>query len=177
MITVSDIFNFLNSRCPIDTACDFDNVGILVGDETKEVKSIVVALDCDKTAVDKAISVGADLIVTHHPVIFEPLKAVREGDIVYRLISNNISVISMHTNLDVAESGVSDTLCRVLELSDIEPFVAEDGFCIRKAKTNIKSAHDLALHINPNSAAECDTPKAMQIFPMCLSVQVRAEIF
>lgn len=147
MITVSDVYNFLNSISPVDTACDFDNVGILVGDRNFKVEKIVVALDCDNSAVDKAIENNAQLIVTHHPVIFEPLRSVTENDIVYRLIKNNISVISMHTNLDVAQNGVTDTLCRVLGLSDIEPFLAHDGFQIRSATTNIESAENLACHI------------------------------
>ena len=147
MITVSDIFNFLNSLCPADTACDFDNVGILVGDAGAQVTSIVVALDCDNSAINQAIECGAELIVAHHPVIFEPLKSVRENDIVYRLIRNNIAVISMHTNLDIAQNGVTDTLCSVLGLTDVLPFTAHDGFSIRSAKTDIKDSVCLAEHI------------------------------
>ena len=99
---VTDIFEFLNNLYPTDTACDFDNVGILVGSPDNEVKKVLIALDCNKETLENAIRMGCDTVVTHHPVIFSPLKNVLSGSIVFELIKNDISVISMHTNLDIA---------------------------------------------------------------------------
>ncbi len=147
MITVKDIFEFLDRKYPLNTACEFDNVGLLVGDGTAQVTSVVVALDCDINTVNAARSQNANLIITHHPVIFDGLKQVTEGSVVYELIKSGISVISMHTNLDIAVGGVTEQLCTALQLYDVEPFEAHDGFLIRSAKTNISDADTLAVHI------------------------------
>ena len=125
---ILDILNYLSCLAPLETALDFDNVGLLVGDKNTEVNCCVIALDCTQKAIDTAIKNGAQLIITHHPVIFNPLKKVIKGDIVYRLIENGISVISMHTNLDIAEKGVNQELLNVLELENPTYVNCEDGF-------------------------------------------------
>ena len=122
MVTVNDIFEFLSEKYPLDTACDFDNAGFLVGNKETIVTKILVCLDCDKFALEKASEMGCELIITHHPVIFDPLKSVTHGDIVYELIKSDISVISMHTNLDIAKNGVTEALCEALELKSIKPY-------------------------------------------------------
>lgn len=147
MVTVNDIFEFLSEKYPLDTACDFDNVGFLVGNKETIVTKILVCLDCDKFALERASEMGCELIVTHHPVIFDGLKSVTHGDIVYELIKSDISVISMHTNLDIAKGGVSDSLCEILGFKNVKPYTAHDGFLTRSAKTDIKNPDELALHI------------------------------
>lgn len=144
---VIDIFNFLNEKYPVTTACEFDNAGLLVGDGEREVDTVLVALDCDITAVNKARAVGAGLIVTHHPVIFDGLKSVTKGSVVYELVKSDIAVISMHTNLDIAVGGVTERLCEALSLTDVKSFVAHDGFIIREADCPITDADKLAMHI------------------------------
>lgn len=146
-MTVKDIFDFLNNLFPCDTACDFDNVGLLLGEGQAEVKKAVVALDCTAEALEKAKKNGAQLIITHHPVIFSPLKTLKAGDLRYELIKSGISVISMHTNLDIAENGVTHCLCKALGLKDIKPYIAQDGFLLRIGKTDPISADLLAERI------------------------------
>ncbi len=141
---VKDIFDFLNKKFPIDTACDFDNVGLLLGDGEQAVTKAVIALDCTTDVIDNAIANGCDLIITHHPVIFEPLKKVLKGSIVYNVIRNNLSVISMHTNLDVGEGGVNDSLCELLSPLSIETVVASDGYALKKCFISPVTADDLA---------------------------------
>ncbi len=144
MIKVKDIFNFLSQRYPLDTACDFDNAGFLVGDSNEAVKKVLVCLDCDITAIEKAKELGCNLIVTHHPVIFGGLKSITENSIVYKLIKNDIAVISMHTNLDIANDGVTVRLCEALGLKNIKPFVAENGFALRSAEADGLAPQDFA---------------------------------
>lgn len=132
-MTVKNIFDFLNANFPTDSARDFDNIGLLVGDPNKEVTNVLTALDCSLSVVNKAIEKNCDLIVTHHPVIFEPLKNVCKDSIVYKLIENNIAVISMHTNLDIAVDGVNDSLCRALGINDFNKVTAQDGFTLNTA--------------------------------------------
>lgn len=143
-MTVKNIFDFLESKFPTNTACDFDNVGILVGDANAEVTKALIALDCTALTVEEAINNGCNLIITHHPVIFNPLKNVLKGSIVYSLIENSISVISMHTNLDIAENGVCETLCKVLSPKTIENVTAHDGFMLKKCTVSPISSDDLA---------------------------------
>lgn len=129
---VREILDFLYGIAPKELAEDFDNVGLLVGDENAEVKGIMVSLDCFDEVIDRAEDLGANLIVTHHPIIFSGLKSVTSDSLVYKLISKGISVISMHTNLDQADGGVNDALCEALGLYDIEKIITTDGFSMRK---------------------------------------------
>lgn len=147
MIKVKDVFDFLNSKYPVDTAREFDNVGILVGDANSIVNRCVVALDCDINTVAAARECAAELIVTHHPVIFDGLKGVCSGSVVYELVKSGISVISMHTNLDVASGGVTEQLCEKIGLTNVAHYTAHDGFLIRSADCKITNADSLALHI------------------------------
>lgn len=131
-MTIEKIYEFLNQKFPVNTAADYDNPGFLIGDKTADLRSAVLALDCTESAVELAISTGSNLIITHHPVIFKGLKNIKKGDIVYTLIENGISVISMHTNLDSALGGVNDALCSDLELEDIETVIGYDSMTFRK---------------------------------------------
>ena len=124
-MTVQDIFTFLHTRAPFDTAEGWDNPGMLVGDPRRAVTRVLVALDATDGAVETAKAVGAQLIVTHHPVIFAPLKRLAADSIPYRLAAAGISLIAAHTNLDKAVEGVNDTLAARLGLTDIE--IAADG--------------------------------------------------
>lgn len=144
---VKDILNFLSCRFPLDSACDFDNVGLLVGDGESEVKNVLVALDCTNETLNEAIKNNCQLIITHHPVIFEGVKEILADSLPYNLIKNGISVISMHTNLDIAKDGVSETLCKALELKNVAPFVADDGYTLWQGETRFDSAGDFALFV------------------------------
>ncbi|MBE6798487.1 MAG: Nif3-like dinuclear metal center hexameric protein [Ruminococcaceae bacterium] len=128
---VKEILDFLNGIAPMETAEHYDNVGLLVGNPEADVNGILVSLDCFDEVIDRAEDLGANLIVTHHPIIFNPLKSVLNDSLVYKLVSKNISVISMHTNLDVAEGGVNDVLCNAIGLYDVKTIAAHDGFLVR----------------------------------------------
>lgn len=128
---VKDILDFLTSLAPVDFKEDYDNVGLLVGDENTEVTGVLVSLDCFSEVIDRAEDLGANLIVTHHPVIFDPVRSVTADSIVFKLIDRGISVISMHTNLDKCEGGVNDVLCDTLGLYDVHTVNTADGFPLR----------------------------------------------
>lgn len=123
MITVSDILKFIESVAPRSMAMDWDNVGLLCGDKNQPVTRILVALDPFEAVCREAADVGAQLILTHHPLIFQGLKAVTEdtevGRCVRFLCKNDISAINAHTNLDCAPGGVNDRLAQVLGLENI----------------------------------------------------------
>ncbi len=143
-MTVQDIFEFLDRKFPVSTACDFDNVGLLVGDGEQQVTKALVTLDCTLGAIETAVDNRCELIITHHPVIFNPLKNVLKGSIVHTLIKNGLSVISMHTNLDIGDGGVNDNLCNVLSPISVETVIASDGYALKKCAVSPISADDLA---------------------------------
>lgn len=120
-MTVQTVFEILNQIAPFDTQMGFDNAGVLIGSKKKEVRKIGVVLDVTNRAVDYAKAREIDLIVSHHPVIFSGLKSIDSDSVVYRLIKEDIAVISAHTNLDAAENGVNQTLAQTLELCNVEP--------------------------------------------------------
>lgn len=133
-MTVKDIFDFLNSCYPVNDVMDFDNVGILMGDPESVVKKALVVLDCTLDAVKKAIDSDCQLIITHHPVIFDSLKSILKGTVQYEIIKNDLSVISMHTNLDLGTDGINDTLCRVLNIQNTSSLPVSDGFVIKRGR-------------------------------------------
>lgn len=143
-MTVKQIFEFLDSRFPVATACDFDNVGILVGDSKAEVNKVLISLDCTLDTVKKAVDSKCELIITHHPVIFSPIKNVLKGSIVYELVRNNIAVISMHTNLDVGLGGVNTCLCDKIGMQNTEMYTAQDGYILQKGEIAECSAESFA---------------------------------
>lgn len=123
MATVHDILTFLETLAPRSMKMDWDNVGLLCGSRTASVTKVLVALDPFEHVCREAQQWGAELIVTHHPLIFQPLKAITDetsiGRSVQLLCRSGISAINAHTNLDCASGGVNDILAKTLGLSDI----------------------------------------------------------
>lgn len=119
MATVDDIYQELNSIAPFDSAEEWDNVGLLVGDKTAQVKRCIIALDLTEEVFAEAKLNNVQLIVTHHPVIFDSFKQVNAGNRVYKLIKEDMHVISVHTNLDKAQDGINDVLAEKLSLSSV----------------------------------------------------------
>lgn len=118
MSTVTHIYDAIDRLAPFWLTMDFDNTGILIGDRNREVSCALLALDCTPAVVEQARQLDAQLIITHHPVIFHPLKRVNEDAVVYQLIRSDIAVISAHTNLDIAQGGVNDALVNAIGLRD-----------------------------------------------------------
>ena len=123
-VKVQQVLEILEQIAPPELACSWDNVGLLV-DAGRPVTSIMTALDITADVVRDAAESGCELIVSHHPVIFDPLRRVTAEDVPAMLLQNGISAICMHTNLDAAEGGVNDCLARKLGLQDAEPFNEE----------------------------------------------------
>ena len=126
---VKDILSYINSLAPFDTAAPWDNTGLIIGNGEDEVRKAVVCLDVTETELELAVKSGAQLIISHHPVIFKAQKNFLADNIAYKTAIIGLSVISAHTNLDKAAEGVNDALCRILKLDyeKIEAPVA-DGF-------------------------------------------------
>jgi len=123
MTTVKDIFDFINTVAPPYMKESWDNVGLNCGRMDKEVKTLLLALDPFSGVCQEAVDVGADLLVTHHALIWNPgfiTDETQQGRNTLFLIEHGIPCINAHTNLDLAPGGVNDTLASVLGLSDVQ---------------------------------------------------------
>lgn len=142
MTTVRDIYNYIDEIAPFASMEEWDNSGLLIGDMDKEVNRVVLCLDAVKSTVDFAIESKADLIITHHPIIFNAIKSVEKNSNVYKLISNDISVISAHTSYDKAQCGINDCLAAILGLTDTVRL--DGGFVVAGRLSNPMSIDDFA---------------------------------
>lgn len=124
-MTVRDIWQWIDSFAPFDTQEDFDNSGMLVGDPDTEVRGVYCALDVTTAVLDAARQAGANLIITHHPMLFGGRKNLletpldHEGRLLARMIREHTALIAAHTNLDQAPGGINDVLARTLGLREI----------------------------------------------------------
>lgn len=123
MTTVNDVLGFVQTLAPLEYKMEWDHVGLSCGSPTQEVRKILVALDPFEYVCHEASEIGADLLVTHHPLIFHPVEALTDRTAAVRglihLCRNNISAIAAHTNYDCAPGGVNDILAQTLELKNI----------------------------------------------------------
>ena len=154
MAKVKDFYGYLNSIAPFETQEDWDNSGMLVGDMDAEVKKVAVVLDITHEEIKKAKAIGADLIISHHPVIFNPIKSVTKGSVPYELVASSINALCCHTPLNIADGGTNDSLAKllgievtrtedpILRLGTVEPTTAENlaGKIAKTLNTKVRYA-------------------------------------
>ncbi|WP_425754839.1 Nif3-like dinuclear metal center hexameric protein [Ihubacter sp. rT4E-8] len=123
----------IEELCSSDMAESWDNCGFQINCSGEDVQTVLVSLEVTNQIIDEAIAEGADLILTHHPLLFQGIKKVDEEDVIggylFRLIKNDISVYSCHTSFDKMEGGNNDYLGQLLEFQNIRPFDRENRFC------------------------------------------------
>ena len=123
-VTVGDIYRAIDAFAPFELAEEWDNAGILAGSADAQVKGILCALDLNPKVIEEARELGANLIVTHHPILFRGRRNLREDDAEGRtlceLVRSGISLIAAHTNFDNAQPGVNDALAVRLGLTEVE---------------------------------------------------------
>jgi len=117
---IYDILSYLESKFPITSQASFDNCGLLVGDNQATLQATLICLDCTEEVIDEAISLGCNLIIAHHPLIFKGIKKLTGANYIERTvlkaIRSNISIYAIHTNLDHALEGVNAEIARRLGL-------------------------------------------------------------
>lgn len=128
MTTVKNIYDYINSIAPFDTQEEWDNSGFLIGEFRKEVKKVVLSLDVTKKVAEFSSVIGADLIISHHPIIFNGIKELKKDSAVYTLVNSDIACICAHTNFDKSEQGININLASILELNDVS--VMDNGFVV-----------------------------------------------
>ena len=137
---IKEVYDFLDFIAPFKTAAEWDNCGLSVGSLENEFTKILIALDVTEPVIDEALKIGAELVITHHPLIFTPVSQVDADSLLYKAVKSGITFISSHTCLDIATGGVNDCLgvrvgikniCKTdvdefLKIGEIEPCKASD---------------------------------------------------
>lgn len=127
--TVKDILDFFEDFAPVADAMDFDNCGLLVGDKNRKINRVLLSLDITSEVVLEALESDCELIISHHPVIFSPLKRLDTNSAAYLLAKHDIAAVCMHTNLDLSEKfGVN--LCLANAIGVKNPVKSELGECM-----------------------------------------------
>ena len=154
MATVAEIMNFMETLAPSHMKMDWDNVGLLCGSRRTPVTKILIALDPFEGVCAEAEDWGAQLIVTHHPIIFQPLTSVTDetsiGRSIQRLCRSGISAVNAHTNLDCAPGGVNDILAEKLGLSDVEVIQPEGEHLLRMGLVEEQSLESFLATVKEN---------------------------
>ncbi len=148
---IKEIIDYLDERFPKETASDFDiSIGFAIGSKNIEVNKVLLALDLTLDVAKEALKKGCNLIITHHPFLFNPINKIifdtPQGQIIKFLCNNNISTYSAHTNLDVAIGGVNDSLAKMLGLKFEHKEVLKDKMMVYGNIDNI-ILKDLALKV------------------------------
>lgn len=143
--TVRDITRALDRLAPPALTESWDNVGLLVGDAAQPVRTVVVALDASPVVLAQAAEAGAELLVTHHPLIFTPLKRLTEdggiGTLVRQLVCQNCSLYAVHTNLDSAPGGLNAYVADLLGLCETRPLISSTARPLLKLVVYVPEAH------------------------------------
>ena len=146
MTTVADILNFMETLAPTSLKMDWDNVGLLCGSKTVPVTKVLVALDPFEHVCNEAAAWGAELILTHHPIIFRPLPNVTDETSIGRglmtLCRHGINAVNAHTNLDCADGGVNDVLAKTLGLENISTVPGDSHNLLRMGDVAEQSLED-----------------------------------
>jgi len=155
---IASVINYLESRFPQDFASEFDDqkIGLIIGDDNIEVNNLLLTLDLNQQVVEEAISKDVNLIIAHHPYIFNPLYKILfnslEGKVLELMFKHQISLYVIHTNLDVGSGGVNDILAQKLGIRNLKIInneIAKDNF-LRYGDIDIVSLKNLALKIKDN---------------------------
>lgn len=156
MITVNQVYEAMQAIAPLELAEHWDNPGLLV-DCGGQMHRVLAALDITPEVVAEAAAKQCEMIVSHHPVIFDPLKKIGPQDVPFQLVQAGISAICMHTNLDAAEGGVNEVLAGIFGMQDWEGFA--DG-CGRVGEVDPITVPELARKAQAVLGGRCNRPRS-----------------
>ncbi|WP_245862071.1 Nif3-like dinuclear metal center hexameric protein [Sanguibacter antarcticus] len=153
---LSDVLSTLDARFPPSTAESWDRVGLVVGDPRQSVRKVLFAVDPVSVVIEEALEWGADLLVTHHPLLLDPVSSVAvttaKGAAITALVRGGCALYVAHTNADAADGGVADALADVVGLVDRRPLVAAQAHALDKHVVYVPTPSAAAL-VDAMSAA------------------------
>lgn len=158
MSCLKEVIAALTRLAPLELAESWDNVGLMIGAKSQEVRKVLCALDVNEAVIDEAIEGGYECIVSHHPFLFAPIKKLDlekgQGKLIAKLIKNDIAVYSMHTNYDIAQGGLNDYLSEKLGLEQIKILqkTASKKFCkviVYVPDTHLEVVREVIINENP----------------------------
>lgn len=157
-MNVGKIYDYIDSIAPFSAQEEWDNSGLQVGSRTQEVKKVLIGLDATASLVEEAKKKGCDLIISHHPFIFNAVKSFVEPSPAFMAAKYNISVISAHTSFDCAVGGVNDVLAELVEVYNTK---LSENKLFRIGKTDCKTVRDFALTVKNalNADVFCSLPE------------------
>lgn len=167
-MTVKDVYDYLNLIAPFDTAEEWDNCGLLVGSYEKEVKRIYIALDVTTDVLKDAKAFGADLVITHHPMLFNPVSQILCDSIVYKAVASEMSFIASHTCLDKADGGVNHCLANKVGIKNLK--TSENDEFLKFGEIEPLSAEEFAKKIKSalgGAVSFTDSGKSVKTVAMC----------
>ncbi|MEF9878037.1 MAG: Nif3-like dinuclear metal center hexameric protein [Clostridia bacterium] len=155
-VTVKQVTDWLNAIAPFDTAEEFDNVGLLMGNPDAAVHNVCFGMDLTEKLAQEALAMNAELIVTHHPVIFTPLRRIDyttpQGKTLCALAAAHVNVLAAHTNWDKAQGGVSDSLAQALDLRNVtsgDDYLRIGSLVVPQTADALSSRIERSLHFAP----------------------------
>ena len=141
---IKDITNYLETIAPLSLQENYDNAGLITGNKNSEITSILITLDTTPEVVEEAVQKGANLVISHHPIIFKGLKKINGSNYVeqtiIKAIKNDIAIYAVHTNFDNISTGVNSILCKKLGLINCKPLLPIEN-SLRKLVTFIPKEH------------------------------------
>ena len=148
-LQLAALVGLLNSLCPAGLAEDWDNVGLQVGDPKAEISRVLVCLDAEEIAIAEAERLGAEAVISHHPLLHRPIKRLTPGDetgrVLFRAVRSGIAVLSAHTNLDRVADGLNDWLAQRLGLTGFIPLEAPQRNSFHKLVVFVPQGHEAEL--------------------------------
>lgn len=142
---IKEVYDFLDFIAPFDTAEEWDNCGLSVGSLENEVTKILVALDVTEDVINEAVNIGAQLVATHHPLIFTPISSITADSLPYKAVKSGVTFISSHTCLDKVTGGVNDCLARKIGFKNVR--TSELDAFLKIGETEPCKAEDFALKV------------------------------
>lgn len=136
MISCQTLVQIVEKWAPKRLAMDWDNPGLAIGDLSRDISQVLLTLTVTKETIDYAVKNGVDVIISHHPLFFRPLKMLRKdtplGKIIYEAVKNDLVIYSAHTNMDVADGGINDILAKAFELEQTKVLKQTFGEGLKK---------------------------------------------